>query len=180
MGNILIEASSPLGHEIEGPGHLYLVYGSDNLTKFVIRGGPENDIDIFDGSFSFGNIAVEVNMPMEISEDSRPLDQAGSYGSREIDLGGAEDVWFSMVKTAAQINQSGINYDVANFLFWENRNTVIDYVLTQENIDLSENMLLNPNEAGEYLLFGAYLGAGGETYYENIDDAILKKSSLIE
>ena|GEM_PF-2750141 len=85
-----------------------------------------------------------------------------------------------MVKTAAQINQSGINYDVANFLFWENRNTVIDYVLTQENIDLSENMLLNPNEAGEYLLFGAYLGAGGETYYENIDDAILKKSSLIE
>ena len=63
MGKIFIE-SKPVPST--GKDHLYLVYRDDNGNETVIRGGPENS-----NPFNFGEIVLEIDVPIEQSKDAR-------------------------------------------------------------------------------------------------------------
>lgn len=56
-------------------GHLYLVFKSDSGTERVIRGGPSSGLV---GGF----IELEINEPLEESEDARGNDTPAERGLR--------------------------------------------------------------------------------------------------
>ncbi|NOQ79063.1 MAG: hypothetical protein GQ546_06645, partial [Gammaproteobacteria bacterium] len=104
MGRIFIESKQT---PLKFWDHTYLVYRDDDGNEFVIRGGPETD-----NPLDFGDIEVEIGVPIENSEDARGDDTVFERGQTELDLHGrnAEDVWRDMQKIARQIQESDIEY----------------------------------------------------------------------
>ncbi len=117
--------------------HLYLVFVNDANQEFVIRGGPEND-----SIFNFGNIAVEVGVSIDDSEDRRVDDEGNVLTradrfSRVINLGGrdAQNVWNIMLQQAQDIDAENINYNA--FFNAQNSNSTVASVLNSVGIDVN-------------------------------------------
>ena len=62
--------------------HTYIVYQDDNGRETVIRGGPSGSPP------SFGDIILEINVPIEDSDDARGEDTPEDRGQVELDLNG--------------------------------------------------------------------------------------------
>ncbi len=73
MSKIFIE-SRPAPEKPSPYDHLYLVYQNNLGEEFVIRGGPTGNI------LMLGNLIVEVNKPINSSEDARGSDTAQQRG----------------------------------------------------------------------------------------------------
>ena len=118
MGKIFIE-SKPV--RFTGKDHLYLVYQDDNGNETVIRGGPERPPPFF------GEIVLQIDIPIEQSEDAREGKTAEERGQRELDLDGrsAEAVWLEMQRVAQKIQKATTDYDVLG----DNSNRVIRTLL---------------------------------------------------
>lgn len=108
--------------------HMYIVYKNDAGQEYVIRGGPESD-----NPLSFGNVAVEVGVPIGLSEDARGDDTPQDRGSVTINTGtrNADDVWHILKDQASDIDSAALDYDVLS----QNSNSVISSVLYSAGID---------------------------------------------
>lgn len=109
MGRIFIE-SRPVG-VFSWWDHTYLVYQDDNGRETVIRGGPSEPAPFF------GEIILEINVPIETSSDSRGEETTPEdRGQVELDLGNrsAEDVWSDMQEAGRRIHDAGIDYGGLN------------------------------------------------------------------
>jgi hypothetical protein len=76
MGQIFVE-SRPT--RLPWWDHSYIVYRDDNGNETVIRGGPETD-----NPFDFGQVDVEINVPIDQSEDARGEDTPEDRGQVEL------------------------------------------------------------------------------------------------
>jgi len=128
--------SKPIG--AFGYDHLYLVYQDDDGQEFVIRGGP-----LTDNPLDFGNIEIDNNLLLELSEDARdgvtPLDR----GQVELDLQGGDPsaVWDEMSRNAEFLSLANVDYEA--LINATNSNSVIDWVLRQSGLDIRDNMPSN-------------------------------------
>lgn len=165
MSQIRIEARPVVGG-VTGQGHLYLVYVDDTGSEFVIRGGPENN-----NIANFGDLELEINVPISESEDYRVVDDRELYGSAVLDLGGrdAGEVWSSMMDAAQVMSAAGIDYDAYfhnGIVAGANSNTTVAYVMAHAGISLDENM---PNSPDGITSSDPYPGI---EEIENVEDAI--------
>lgn len=112
--------------------HLYVVYKDDYDNEFVIRGGPENS------SAPYGDIVVEVNVPIEESSDARGTASPEDRFAQEVDLGGrsAEDVWSLLTQLVASIGDAELAYDVDD----QNSNSTIASALFAVGIDVASTL----------------------------------------
>lgn len=110
--------------------HLYVVFENDAGQEYVIRGGPQND-----DPRDWGNIEVEVNVPIAQSEDARGSDTAAGRGNVLLDVGGRdpEDVWHIMTQQAEEINEEALPYRA--LLRAQNSNSVVSSVLHAAGLD---------------------------------------------
>ena len=144
--------------------HLYLVFENDLGEQFVIRGGPENDLQfsITDPNFSFGNVELEVDRPLTVSEDRFSVDRTGDglpdtpseRNFTELDLGGrdAESVWQEFINFSQSLAvEPGADVDtfITNTLYsfsTANSNSFINSVLASTGIDLADQ---TPRDGGD-------------------------------
>lgn len=136
VGKIFIESSDV----IFGFDHLYLVYQDESGNEFVIRGGPESDFAPF-----FGNIEVEVGVPIATSEDRR-VDEDGNpvtpaqRNQTQINLDGrdARNVWNIALQQARNIDAANLNYNA--LVSAQNSNSTIASVLNSVGIDINNTL----------------------------------------
>lgn len=112
--------------------HLYLVYVADDGAEFVIRGGPTGS-GFF---FNYGEIGMEIGVPMSESVDRRPVEDRDEFGSRVLDLGGrdAGAVWGAMRAAAREIDDASIGYG----LFDRNSNSAVAAALRDVGLDVDD------------------------------------------
>ena len=123
-------------------GHLLLVYKNDAGAEFVIRGGPTPDGE------TYGNLIVEINVPIAASADRRTSQIDGStvaaedrgnttvnFGDRDPDKG-----WEILKQHAANIHSAGFAYSPLGF----NSNGTIGNLLSVVGISI-ENYEPNPD-----------------------------------
>ena len=122
-GQIFIEAREVdvLGFP-SGSMHLYLVFRDSNGDEYVIRSGPENPYTPW-----FGDMRIEVNVPMAASSDDRDGETPAERLSTALVFPGLTDdqAWAVMVKYARLIEQADYSYEV----FDENSNAFIGAIL---------------------------------------------------
>ena len=122
--------------------HLYLVFRDSDGSETVIRGGPSND-----NPLSFGNIVVEVDIPISQSEDIRQEDGVtltpADRNSRQIDLGSrnASDVWEVMKQHATNIHNASFDYNAG--ILAQNSNSTIVSVLNSVGLNFNDNLPVN-------------------------------------
>jgi Ca2+-binding RTX toxin-like protein len=135
MSTISIE-SKPVS--VTGLNHLYLVFRNDFGKEFVIRGGPQNDTPPF-----FGSIVLEINEPIESSEDNRGDLTPAGRGHLEINLGerSAESVWKIMMQQAINIYSADIDYNATSDP--QNSNSTVASILNSVGIDIADTIPLN-------------------------------------
>jgi Ca2+-binding RTX toxin-like protein len=126
MSRLSLESKDvyPLGQ------HLYVVFENDAGQEYVIRGGPQND-----DPRDFGNIEVEVGVPIAQSEDARGSDTVADRGNVLLNVGNRDpgDVWHIMTQQAEEINEEGLSYRAA--LRAQNSNSVVSSVLHAAGLD---------------------------------------------
>lgn len=142
MGSIKIEGKPVLGSFLSASGHLYLIHENNSGQELVVRGGPLND-----NPLNFGPIVLEINTPIESSEDKRGGATPASRGDLVIDLGGRldEDVWSLIVQHANNIQAQQIGYK----LLTKNSNSTVASLLDLVGINVSDVL---PDPAGAMLL----------------------------
>src|SRR5689334_13802867 len=95
-GQIFIEADEAefAGLPV-GAMHLYLVFRDTNGAEYVIRSGPESPLLPW-----FGDMKIEVNVPISASADSRGSETPQERASTPLDFPGRSDdqAWAIMVK----------------------------------------------------------------------------------
>jgi Ca2+-binding RTX toxin-like protein len=135
MSTISIE-SKPVS--VTGLNHLYLVFQNDFGKEFVIRGGPQNDTAPI-----FGPIVLEVNEPIESSEDNRGALTPADRGHLEINLGerSAESVWKIMMQQAINIYSANLDYNAT--IAPQNSNSAVASILNSVGIDIADTIPLN-------------------------------------
>jgi hypothetical protein len=122
-GQIFIEADEaevaglPLGQM-----HLYLVFRDTDGAEYVIRSGPESPLLPW-----FGDMKVEVNVPIAASSDARGSETPEDRASTPLDFAGLSDdqAWALMVKYARLIDMANTPYE----LLGENSNAFIGALL---------------------------------------------------
>jgi Ca2+-binding RTX toxin-like protein len=128
-------------------GHLYLVYRDDQGHEFVIRGGPTPTRSATGDIVSYGDLRLEINVPIEQSVDRR-VDNNGnpvtpdSRGHVEIALGDrqASDVWNLLIQFAQAINDHHFPYAPTG----DNSNGTAGNLLALAGIDVN-NVLPDPD-----------------------------------
>ncbi len=124
--------------------HLYLVFRDSDGSETVIRGGPSND-----NPLAFGNIVVEVDIPINQSEDTRQEDEKtltpADRNSRQIDIGDrdARAVWDIMKQHATNIGNANLDYNAGALA--QNSNSTIVSVLNSVGLDFNDNLPINKN-----------------------------------
>lgn len=171
MGQISLE-----GRRIEGAGgiigggHLYLIYTDDLGQEWVIRGGPQ-----FDVNGAWGNIVtIAGDQLLAGSPDARnPGQTSADRGSIILDLGGrsAADVWAILSQQAKNIDQANlaytVDYNIDTFPFQDksqDSNSVIASVLHAVGLSLPSDLplslsltpLIYPG-SGDFLAFDYHL-----------------------
>ncbi len=128
-----------------GKDHLYLVFQDSDGSETVIRGGPSSD-----NPLAFGNIVVEVDVPISQSEDKRetrdkpPKDLTpADRNSRQIELGSrdASAVWEVMKQHATNIHNANFDYNAG--ILGQNSNSTIVSVLNSVGLNFNDNLPAN-------------------------------------
>lgn len=133
MAEIRIEANTVEAWGISTfADHLYLVLVADDGSESVIRGGPTGN-GFF---FNYGEIGMEIGMPMANSVDNRPVADRDVYGSRVLDLDGrdASAVWGAMLAAAREIDDAPIGYGI----FDRNSNSAVAAALRDVGLDVDD------------------------------------------
>ena len=126
--------------------HLYLVYVDDNGNEFVIRGGQGGGV-----TTGFGNILVEVGVPIAQSLDERDIEERDARGSAVLDLGDrdAADVWSIMLQQGQAIQDAQVSYDLLAFPN-QNSNSTVASVLHVVGIDVATVLPDQPWNIDDY------------------------------
>ena len=105
-----------------GAMHLYLVFRDTDGAEYVIRSGPRNAYTPW-----FGNMKIEVNVPIADSADDRDGETPAERASTSLDFPGLTDdqAWAMMVKYAGMIEGAEYPYEV----FDENSNAFVGAML---------------------------------------------------
>jgi hypothetical protein len=128
-----------------GKEHLYLVFRDSNGSETVIRGGPASN-----NPLAFGDIVVEVDVPINQSEDARRTNDdppqfltPEQRNSRQIDLNGrdATAVWNIIKQHTTNIGNANLNYNAGALA--QNSNSVIASVLNSVGINIDNNLPVN-------------------------------------
>ncbi|MEH6631560.1 MAG: hypothetical protein V7776_12060 [Halopseudomonas aestusnigri] len=123
---------------VESKGHLYLVYRNEDGKEVAISARPK---DYGTSTALISNLMVEV-IPINESIDARGTDTPKQRGSIVLSSGeDAKNLWINMAKTAKEITESNIDYDVLG----PNSNSAIQFILNEANIKPEENI---PNVKG--------------------------------
>ncbi|SFC61996.1 calcium-binding protein [Tropicimonas isoalkanivorans] len=120
-GEIFIETSDVGALGVTVGEHLYLVFRDTNGDEYVLRSGPEQSF------WPFGEMEIEVNVPIADSADVRDGDTPADRSSTPLDFPGLTDdaAWAIMVKYARMIEGANYDYDLLN----ENSNAFIGALL---------------------------------------------------
>ncbi len=92
-GDIFIETDDVGALGFNVGEHLYLVFRDVNGDEYVLRSGPEN------GFPPYGQMNIEVNVPIEASADDRGDETPQERSSTPLDFAGLTDdeAWAIMV-----------------------------------------------------------------------------------
>lgn len=120
-GEIFIETDKARSFGLPVSEHLYLVFRDVNQEEYVLRAGPRSSF------WPFGEMKIEVNVPMDQSADDREGDTPAARSSTPLDFPGITDdqAWAIMVKYARGIDDADYRYDVLE----ENSNAFVGALL---------------------------------------------------
>jgi Ca2+-binding RTX toxin-like protein len=133
------------GKPVPGPipgDHLYFVGVDENGNEFVIRGGPSDDVPPFEF------IETEKGIPIEESEDYRPIEDRDARGSEVLDFGTQDvnEVWDKMKDAADKVERYKMNYDTLG----TNSATAGAIVLSSVGIDIKDVLPDQPGQNDTY------------------------------
>ncbi len=145
-GEIFIETVRARSFGLPVAEHLYLVFRDINGDEYVLRAGPSSPF------WPFGQLEVEVNVPIGDSADDRNGDSPSERSSTALDFGRTDDeAWAIMVKYARMIEDEDYDYN----LLEENSNAFIVALLHAAG-GTPERMLPVGVSSGEAIGFSSW------------------------
>ena len=145
-GEIFIEADKARSFGLPVSEHLYLVFCDSNGDENVLRSGPASRF------FPFGDMEIEVNVPMKDSADDRDGETPEERSSTPLDFDITDDrAWAIMVKYAQRLERADYQYDLLN----ENSNAFVGALLHAAGGE-PKDMLPTGIESGEAVGFTSW------------------------